>query len=263
MTDRHRRILASLVAEIHRAGRTCLVDVAGRPQRARPVVGDGPEHPGLASRNRGSCVSRTRRRAASRPTPDTGCTWTLLLESRRKARPMRGRRGRLRRVARSATCSSMRRRSSRGRRSRSASRSDRPTRPSASSTSTSWCSRASRVLVIVVGTGGHVIAQVIETDEPYDATALTQAANYINSEFAGLTLHEARDAIVERLLREERQLYDALMKRALDTGSAGARTRRAGRTPPRAGRVVPDREWPGGRRRPAATWSRRCACCSG
>lgn len=71
-----------------------------------------------------------------------------------------------------------------------------------------------RVLVIVVGTGGHVIHKVIETDEPYSAMALSQAAHYINAEFAGLTLQEAREAIVGRL-REERLLYDELMKRAL------------------------------------------------
>jgi heat-inducible transcriptional repressor len=71
-----------------------------------------------------------------------------------------------------------------------------------------------RVLVIVVGAGGHVIHKVIETDEAYSSTALGQAANYINTEFAGLTLPEAREAIVERL-REERMLYDELMQRAL------------------------------------------------
>jgi heat-inducible transcriptional repressor len=73
----------------------------------------------------------------------------------------------------------------------------------------------SRVLVIVVGSGGHVIHKVIETNEPYAATALTQAANYINNEFAGLTLPEARETIIRRL-REERLLYDQLMKRSLE-----------------------------------------------
>ena len=47
-----------------------------------------------------------------------------------------------------------------------------------------------------------------------------QAANYINREFAGLTLHEARTAIVERM-RQERMLYDALMSRALQLAQAG------------------------------------------
>ena len=77
-----------------------------------------------------------------------------------------------------------------------------------------------RVLVIVVASGGHVSHRVVETDEPYDVTALSQAANYINTEFAGLTMHEARTAIMERL-RQERALYDALMARTLRLAQAG------------------------------------------
>jgi heat-inducible transcriptional repressor len=77
-----------------------------------------------------------------------------------------------------------------------------------------------RVLVIVVATGGQITHKVIETDEVYDGTALTQAANYVNREFAGLTLHETRAAIVERM-REERMLYDALVARALRLARTG------------------------------------------
>lgn len=77
-----------------------------------------------------------------------------------------------------------------------------------------------RVLVIVVATGGQVSHRVIETSEPYSSTVLTQAANYINSEFAGLTLDEARAAILERM-REERMVYDALMQRALTLARHG------------------------------------------
>jgi heat-inducible transcriptional repressor len=77
-----------------------------------------------------------------------------------------------------------------------------------------------RVLVIVVAAGGHVSHRVIETEERYDATALSQAANYINQEFSGLTMDEARAAIVDRM-REERMLYDALVKRALLMASTG------------------------------------------
>jgi heat-inducible transcriptional repressor len=77
-----------------------------------------------------------------------------------------------------------------------------------------------RVLVIAVATGGQITHKVIETDESYSATTLTQAANYINAEFTGLTLHDARAAIVEHL-RRERLLYDALMARALRLASAG------------------------------------------
>ncbi len=77
-----------------------------------------------------------------------------------------------------------------------------------------------RVLVIVVAAGGHVTHRVIETEERYDATTLNQAANYINEEFAGLTMDEARAAIVERML-EERLLYDALVTRALTLAQTG------------------------------------------
>jgi heat-inducible transcriptional repressor len=77
-----------------------------------------------------------------------------------------------------------------------------------------------RVLVIVVATGGQISHRVIETDGDYDSTTLYQAANYINTEFSGLTLDEARAAIVERM-REERLLYDALMQRALTLARTG------------------------------------------
>jgi len=77
-----------------------------------------------------------------------------------------------------------------------------------------------RVLVIVVAQGGEITHRVVETEEDYDSTLLTQAANYINSEFAGLTLEEARRAIADRM-RQERQLYDALMARALRLARSG------------------------------------------
>ena len=77
-----------------------------------------------------------------------------------------------------------------------------------------------RVLVIVVATGGQITHKVIETDEPCRPAMLTEAANYINSEFVGLTMHEARTAIVSRM-REERAVYDALMARALKMAETG------------------------------------------
>jgi heat-inducible transcriptional repressor len=78
----------------------------------------------------------------------------------------------------------------------------------------------SRVLVIVVAAGGHVTHRVIDTAERYEPQALVQAANYINREFAGLTLDETRAAIVQRM-REERRLYDALVTRALTLAQSG------------------------------------------
>ena len=76
-----------------------------------------------------------------------------------------------------------------------------------------------RVLVIVVSTGGQITHKVVEPPGAVDAASLTQAANYINSEFAGLTIHEVRTAVGERL-RQERILYDALINRALQLASA-------------------------------------------
>jgi heat-inducible transcriptional repressor len=77
-----------------------------------------------------------------------------------------------------------------------------------------------RVLVIVVSTLNQVTHKVIETDEPHDGTQLATAANYINSEFAGLTVHEIRAAIVERM-RQARMLYDAIATRALKLAQTG------------------------------------------
>lgn len=77
-----------------------------------------------------------------------------------------------------------------------------------------------RVLVVVVATGGQITHKVIEPGETYDARALNEAANYINQEFSGLTLHEARAAILEQF-RQERVLYDALMARALRLAQTG------------------------------------------
>jgi heat-inducible transcriptional repressor len=76
------------------------------------------------------------------------------------------------------------------------------------------------VLVVVVATGGQITHKVIQSDEPCDGVLLNQAANYINVEFSGLTLHEARTAIMERM-RQERLLYDALVARALQLANRG------------------------------------------
>jgi heat-inducible transcriptional repressor len=79
---------------------------------------------------------------------------------------------------------------------------------------------SARVLIVVVATGGHITHKVIEPSERIDQVQLTQAANYINQRFAGLTLQEARAAIVEEM-RQERRLYDALLARALELARTG------------------------------------------
>jgi heat-inducible transcriptional repressor len=73
---------------------------------------------------------------------------------------------------------------------------------------------ASRVLVVIVARGGHVIQKVIDVGEQLGADDLRQASNYLNSEFSGVPLHRAREAVLERM-HEERLLYDELMSRAL------------------------------------------------
>jgi heat-inducible transcriptional repressor len=78
---------------------------------------------------------------------------------------------------------------------------------------------ASRVLVVIVAKGGHVVQKVIDSGEMLTADALREAANYLNSEFSGLPLSRARDAVLERM-DEERLLYDELMDRALKLGSS-------------------------------------------
>jgi heat-inducible transcriptional repressor len=77
-----------------------------------------------------------------------------------------------------------------------------------------------RVLVILVATGGQITHKVVDTDAPCDDVLLNQAANYANAELSGLTLHEARAAVVASM-RQERRLYDALMARALQLAHAG------------------------------------------
>lgn len=78
---------------------------------------------------------------------------------------------------------------------------------------------ASRVLVVIVASGGHVVQKVIDTGEPLHSDELRHAANYLNTEFSGLPLHRAREAVLERL-DAERQLYDALATRAMQLANS-------------------------------------------
>jgi heat-inducible transcriptional repressor len=78
---------------------------------------------------------------------------------------------------------------------------------------------AVRVLVVIVARGGHVIQKVIDTPEPASADELREAANYLNAEFSGRPLQQAREIILDRM-NEERMLYDALMARAMRLSSS-------------------------------------------
>ena len=65
---------------------------------------------------------------------------------------------------------------------------------------------ARRVLVILVVNGQEVQNRVIDTDRDYSLSELHQAANFLNSEFAGLELQEMRT----RLLASMQQARDAM-----------------------------------------------------
>jgi heat-inducible transcriptional repressor len=72
----------------------------------------------------------------------------------------------------------------------------------------------SRVLVVVVSASNQVTQKVVDAEEDVRPEHLVQAANYLNSEFAGLPLHEVREAVLARI-QQERTLYDKLFARAL------------------------------------------------
>src|SRR5919106_220200 len=76
-----------------------------------------------------------------------------------------------------------------------------------------------RVLVVMVFQGNQVTQKVIDTGEELRQDELSHAANYLNTEFAGLPLDQVRDAVLERL-HQERTLYDRLLARALRLASS-------------------------------------------
>lgn len=78
---------------------------------------------------------------------------------------------------------------------------------------------ATRVLVVLVASGEQVWQKVVQLDEAVTPSDLQQAANYLNLEFAGLSLHTIRAAIVDEMHRD-RALYDQLIARALRLASA-------------------------------------------
>jgi heat-inducible transcriptional repressor len=72
----------------------------------------------------------------------------------------------------------------------------------------------SRVLVVVVSQGNQVTQKVVDAGEDLSPDDLVHAANYLNTQFAGLPLLDVREAVLARL-QQERTLYDQLLTRAL------------------------------------------------
>jgi heat-inducible transcriptional repressor len=71
-----------------------------------------------------------------------------------------------------------------------------------------------RVLVVVVSQGNQITQKVVDAGEEVRTDELVQAANYLNTEFAGMPLLDVREAVTARL-EQERTLYDQLLTRAL------------------------------------------------
>ena len=76
-----------------------------------------------------------------------------------------------------------------------------------------------RILVVVRADGDEVAHKVVDLEEQIRPSELSQGANYLNSEFAGMPLWDVRAAVAEQL-RQERMLYDRLLSRALRLASS-------------------------------------------
>ncbi|MDH3640513.1 MAG: heat-inducible transcriptional repressor HrcA [Gammaproteobacteria bacterium] len=75
-----------------------------------------------------------------------------------------------------------------------------------------------RVLVILVLNDREVQNRVIHVDRVYDDTELTQAANFINREFGGLSLLSIRHALLESM-QDDKDSMNELMQTALNVAS--------------------------------------------
>ncbi len=75
-----------------------------------------------------------------------------------------------------------------------------------------------RILLIIVTMEGEVENRIILTDKPYSASALTEAANYFNQNFAGHRFDQVRSKLRDELGRM-RDDITRLMAAAVDAGS--------------------------------------------
>jgi heat-inducible transcriptional repressor len=80
-----------------------------------------------------------------------------------------------------------------------------------------------RILVVLVSRGGLVTSKLIEVEEEITQEQLGTCANYLNTEFAGMSLAEIRGRLME-LMREEKALYDSLLKHVISVGERAFRS---------------------------------------
>ena len=76
-----------------------------------------------------------------------------------------------------------------------------------------------KILVVVETDADEIAHKVIEFEERVNPAELTQGANYLNAEFAGVPLWSVRATVIEQL-RQQRMLYDQLLSRALRLASS-------------------------------------------
>ncbi|MDY6943742.1 MAG: heat-inducible transcriptional repressor HrcA [Pseudomonadota bacterium] len=72
-----------------------------------------------------------------------------------------------------------------------------------------------RILAILVFEGKEVENRILEMDRAYSPSELQQAANYLNSLFAGRDLHQVRALIIEEMNRTQKRMSE-LMTSAID-----------------------------------------------
>lgn len=74
-----------------------------------------------------------------------------------------------------------------------------------------------RVLVVMVSSSGIVTNKVIEVEERLRPEELQACANYLNSEYAGMSLSSIRARLLD-LMTQEKALYDTLLQKVAALG---------------------------------------------
>ena len=77
-----------------------------------------------------------------------------------------------------------------------------------------------KVLCVVVSTSGFVDNKVVEVDAPVPRETLVQISNYINDNFAGMTLRGIRDRLVA-MMSEERAQVDRVLALTIELAKLG------------------------------------------
>jgi heat-inducible transcriptional repressor len=79
-----------------------------------------------------------------------------------------------------------------------------------------------RVLLIIVASDGEVQNRVLVTDRNYSPSQLTEAANYITQNYAGIEFDQLRTKVRSELIELHRDI-SGLMQAAIETGSESLR----------------------------------------